>query len=44
MAKGYVHLHNFERHAIVWQFVFYKPGDPWFMNSFKYSDSVHDEA
>jgi len=39
----YVYLHKFEKHAIVWQFVFYRPGDAWVLNSFKYSDSVLDE-
>jgi hypothetical protein len=39
----YVYLHKFEKHAIVWQFVFYRPDKAWLLNSFKYSDSVLDE-
>lgn len=39
----YVYLHKFEKHAIVWQFVFYRPSQTWLLNSFKYSDSVLDE-
>lgn len=39
----YVYLQKFEKHAIVWQFVFYRPGQAWILNSFKYRDSVLDE-
>ena len=39
----YVYLHKFEKHAIVWQFVFYRPNQTWLINSFKYSDSILDE-
>lgn len=39
----YLYLHKFEKHAIVWQFVFYHPSQTWLLNSFKYSDSVLDE-
>jgi len=39
----FVYLQKFEKHAIVWQFIFYNPKGQWIMNSFKYSDSVLDQ-
>lgn len=39
----FVYLQKFEKHAIVWHFVFYKPKDKWLMNSFNYSDSILNE-
>lgn len=39
----FVYLQKFEKHAIVWQFIFYNPEGQWIMNSFKYSDSLLDQ-
>ena len=36
----YVYLQKFERHAIRWVFVFYRPKDAWIVNSFSFDDSV----
>lgn len=36
----FIYLQKFERHAMRWIFVFYKPGDRWIVNSFSFDDSV----
>ena len=36
----YAYLQKFEKHAIVWQFVFYRPTNSWILNSFKFTDSA----
>ena len=35
-----VYLHKFERHALRWVFLFYKPVDRWMINSVAYDDSI----
>lgn len=35
-----VYLHKFERHAIRWVFVFYKPADRWLINGVSFDDSI----
>ena len=35
-----VYLHKFERHALRWVFVFYKPTDKWLINSVSFDDSI----
>ncbi|MBJ7575465.1 hypothetical protein [Luteimonas sp. MC1828] len=35
-----VQIHRFEKHATVWRFVFYRGGNGWVLNSFKYADDI----
>ena len=35
-----VYLHKFERHALRWVFVFYKPADRWLINSVSFDDKI----
>ncbi|HYR28585.1 MAG TPA: hypothetical protein VEU30_08970 [Thermoanaerobaculia bacterium] len=35
-----IYLQKFERHAIRWVFIFYKPNDRWIVNSFSFDDSI----
>lgn len=35
-----VYLHKFERHAIRWVFVFYRPADRWLINGVSFDDSI----
>lgn len=37
----YTYLQKFERHAIRWTFVFYKPSDHWLVNAVSWDDGVH---
>jgi hypothetical protein len=36
----YTYLHKFERHAIRWVFVFYKPADRWLVNAVSFDDGI----
>ena len=38
----YTYLQKFERHAIRWTFVFYKPVSHWLVNSVAWDDGVHE--
>lgn len=35
-----VYLQKFEKHAMVWRFVFYRNEKGWVLNSFKYADDL----
>lgn len=35
-----IYIHKFEKHAMVWRFVFYKNDKGWVLNSFKYADDL----
>ena len=35
-----VYLQKFEKHAMVWRFIFYKNAKGWVLNSFKYDDNI----
>lgn len=37
----YIFLEKYERHAIVWAFTFYRPGDAWVVNSALYTDDFN---
>jgi hypothetical protein len=37
----YTYLQKFERHAIRWTFVFYKPKDAWLVNGVAWDDGVY---
>ena len=37
----YTYLQKFERHAVRWTFVFYKPKDRWLVNSVSWDDGVN---
>lgn len=36
----YTYLQKFERHAVRWTFVFYKPADHWLVNAVAWDDGV----
>ncbi len=36
----YYYLHKFERHAIYWNFTFYKPEDVWVINTISFMDDL----
>ncbi|KXF81948.1 hypothetical protein [Enterovibrio coralii] len=36
----YAYLQKFERHVMVWRFIFYKPRDVWMLNTFDFNDQV----
>ena len=36
----YVYLQKFERHVMVWRFIFYKPKNEWMLNTFYFNDQV----
>ena len=36
----YVYLQKFEKHVMVWRFIFYKPNDKWLFNTFYFNDQV----
>jgi hypothetical protein len=36
----HTYLHKFERHALRWTFVFYKPADHWLVNAVSWDDGV----
>ena len=36
----YVYLQKFEKHAMVWRFIFYKPKDKWLLNTWYFNDQV----
>ena len=38
----YTYLQKFERHAIRWTFVFYKPKDRWLVNGVSWDDGVNE--
>jgi hypothetical protein len=38
----YTYLQKFERHAIRWTFVFYKPKDQWIVNAVSWDDGVNE--
>jgi len=35
-----VYIQKFEKHAMVWRFIFYKTEKGWVLNSFKYVDDI----
>ncbi|NZA24914.1 hypothetical protein H0E84_00805 [Luteimonas sp. SJ-92] len=35
-----VFVHRFEKHAVPWQFVWYRGGDGWLLNSFSFTDDL----
>lgn len=37
-----VQLHRFERHAMRWNFYFYRGKDGWVLNTFTFSDDIHN--
>jgi hypothetical protein len=37
------YLQKREKHAVVWNFYFYKPKEKWILNTFNYSDRVAEE-
>jgi len=37
----YTYLQKFQRHAVRWIFVFYKPEDRWFINAVSFDDGVN---
>ncbi|MEW6357771.1 MAG: hypothetical protein AB1696_15670 [Planctomycetota bacterium] len=34
------YLHKFERHALGWVFIFYKPRDQWLLNEFRWDEEL----
>ena len=38
--RQFVFLQKFERHVMVWRFIFYRPRDQWMLNTFYYDDRV----
>jgi len=36
----YTYIIKYEKHITRWRFYFYKPGDKWIMNSFKWDDKI----
>ena len=38
--RQYVYLQKFEKHVLVWRFIFYKPRDHWLLNTFYFDDKV----
>lgn len=36
----YVYLQKFEKHVMVWRFIFYKPKDKWLLNTWYFNDQV----
>ncbi len=36
----YVYLQKFEKHVMVWRFIFYKPNDEWLLNTWYFNDQV----
>lgn len=36
----FVYIERYQRHALVWQFTFYRPSDGWVVNSVSYSDQL----
>ena len=39
-AVRYTYVVKYEKHLIRWLFTFYRPGDLWLLNSFKWDDSI----
>ena len=37
----YYYLHKFEKHAIYWEFVFYKPKNKWVINGIVFKDDLN---
>lgn len=38
--RQYVYLQKFERHVMVWRFIFYRPRDKWMLDTFYFDDRV----
>jgi hypothetical protein len=38
--RQFVYLQKFEKHVLVWRFIFYKPRDQWLLNTFYFDDKV----
>lgn len=38
--RQFVYLQKFERHLLVWRFIFYKPRDQWLLNTYYFDDKV----
>jgi hypothetical protein len=38
--RQFVFLQKFERHVMVWRFIFYRPRDLWMLNTFYFDDRV----
>lgn len=36
----YIYLQKFEKHILIWKFIFYKPKDKWFLNTWSFNDSI----
>ncbi|WP_299788419.1 hypothetical protein [uncultured Shewanella sp.] len=36
----YVYLQKFEKHVMVWRFIFYKPKDKWLLNTWYFNDQI----
>ncbi len=36
------HLHKFERHVLLWTFIFYRPRDTWVLDTFWFDDKIHN--
>ena len=36
----YVYLQKFEKHVMVWRFIFYKPTNEWLLNTWYFNDQV----
>jgi hypothetical protein len=38
----YTYIQKMERHAMVWFFVFYKPGNEWILDSWYFNDNIEE--
>ena len=36
----YIYLQKFEKHAMVWHFLFYKPKNKWLLNAWYFDDNI----
>ena len=36
-----IYIQKFEKHAMVWRFIFYKPDQKWLLNTWYFNDQVH---
>jgi hypothetical protein len=39
-ANEAIFLHRFERHAVVWQFLWYRGKDGWLLSNISYTDQL----
>lgn len=38
--RQFVYLQKFEKHVLIWRFIFYRPRDQWLLNTFYFDDKV----